>query len=250
MLSAYLGGIVFGEAYGTAPARVLALHGWGRTHEDFREVLSGSLPGAVPLDAIALDLPGFGASPPPPEVWGAEEYAASLRPLLEEMAERVVVVGHSFGGRVAIELARADPGRVGGLVLTGVPLVPARGRPARTKLAYRIVRSLAKVRLVGDARIERARQRYGSRDYREASGVMRGVLVRQLAEDYTESLRQLACPVELLWGANDTVAPPALARDACAVLKDGHLTELANVGHFIPTTAPRALYDAVARTAR
>ena len=57
-------------------------------------MLSGSLPGAVPLDAIALDLPGFGASASSARGLGAEEYAASLRPLLEEMAERVVVVGH------------------------------------------------------------------------------------------------------------------------------------------------------------
>jgi pimeloyl-ACP methyl ester carboxylesterase len=86
VLSAYLGGIAFGEAYGPEPARVLALHGWGRTHDDFRESMSGSAAASAPLAAIALDLPGFGASPPPPEAWGAAEYATALEPLLEEMA--------------------------------------------------------------------------------------------------------------------------------------------------------------------
>lgn len=245
VLSSYLGGIVFGEAYGAEPASVLALHGWRRSHEDFREVLSGAASGGAALDAIALDLPGFGASPPPPGAWGAAQYAAALRPLLEEMTERVVVVGHSFGGRVAIELARVARQRVGGLVLSGVPLVPAHGESSRTATPYRIVRALAGFGLVGEERLERARRKYGSRDYREATGVMRGVLVRVLAEDYTASLRDIECPVELVWGAKDATAPVAFAKRALAALKDGHLVELAGVGHFVPMEAPSALYDAV-----
>jgi pimeloyl-ACP methyl ester carboxylesterase len=245
VLSAYLGGIVFGEAYGVHPPRVLALPGWGRSHDDFRDALSGAAAGSVPLDAIALDLPGFGASPPPPEVWGAAQYAAALGPLLEEMAEQVVVVGHSFGGRVAIELARLAGKRVGGLVLTGVPIVPSGGNTARPATRYRIVRALAGWGLVGEERLERARRTHGSRDYREASGVMRGVLVRVLSEDYSEALRELVCPVELLWGTNDDVAPVALANHALALLKDGRLIELPGVGHFVPTEAPSALHEAV-----
>jgi pimeloyl-ACP methyl ester carboxylesterase len=245
VLSAFLGGSVFGETYGAEPFRVLALHGWRRTHDDFREALSGAATGSRPLDAVALDLPGFGASPPPPEAWGAAQYAQALAPLLEGFAEHVVVLGHSFGGRVGIELARVAPGRVVGLVLTGVPFVPSRREAARPAKRYRVIRGLAHFGLVGEARLESARKRYGSDDYRAASGVMRGVLVRVLSEDYTDALREIACPVALVWGANDTVAPPGLARDALEVLKDGRLIELPGVGHLVPTAAPAALYDAV-----
>ncbi len=250
VLSAYMGGIVFGEAYGTAPARVLALHGWGRSHEDFREALSGASSAGAALDAIALDLPGFGASPPPTEPWGAAQYAAAIAPILEEMAERIVVVGHSRGGGVALELARLAPRRVDGLVLTGVPFVPARGEGSRVATRYRAVRELARFGVVSKARLERARERYGSRDYRQASGVMRGVLVRVLAEDYTDALRAIECPVVLVWGTDDTAAPISLARGALEVLKDGRLVELPGVGHFVPTVAPAAIYDAVVKLQR
>lgn len=245
VLSAFLGGTVFGEVYGSGPASVLALHGWGRSHDDFREALSGASTGGSPLDAIAIDLPGFGASPPPGEVWGARQYAAALEPLLKEMAERIVVVGHSRGGGVAVELARIAPNRVAGLVLTGVPFAPSRAGKSRRATRYRIVRELARFGLASEARLERARERYGSRDYREASGVMRGVLVRVLQEDYTDTLRALRCPVILVWGTDDTAAPIELAHGALQVLKDGRLIELPGVGHFVPTVAPAALYDAV-----
>lgn len=245
MLSAYLGGTVFGESYGSNPARVLALHGWGRSHDDFREVLSGAATGGSPLDAIAIDLPGFGASPPPGEVWGASQYAAAIGPLLDEMTEGAILVGHSRGGGIAVELARLSPSRISGLVLSGVPLVPARGGSSRIATRYRVVRNLARRGLVSDERLEHARERYGSRDYREASGVMRDVLVRVLQEDYMDSLRSLDCPVVLVWGTDDIAAPIALAHKALRTLKNGRLVEVPGVGHFVPTMAPASLYDAV-----
>ena len=69
---------------------------------------------------VAPDLFGFGATPPPPEAWGSAEYARPLLPLFEEpgvLADRVVVVGHSFGGRVAVHLAPLVPDRIERLVL-------------------------------------------------------------------------------------------------------------------------------------
>ncbi|MGZ5384735.1 MAG: alpha/beta fold hydrolase, partial [Acidimicrobiia bacterium] len=68
MLNSFAGGAVFGERFGDGPLQVLALHGWGRDRRDFDEVLQG-------LDAAALDLPGFGASPAPVEAMGAAGYA-------------------------------------------------------------------------------------------------------------------------------------------------------------------------------
>ena len=67
-LRVFADGALFADAIGTGPPRVIALHGWARRSSDFRQVLGE-------LDALALDLPGFGASPPPSEPWGAEDYA-------------------------------------------------------------------------------------------------------------------------------------------------------------------------------
>ncbi|MGD0742549.1 MAG: alpha/beta hydrolase [Acidimicrobiales bacterium] len=245
MLSGYLQGRAFGERYGTSAPWVLAVHGWGRTHVDFARVLGGTDAEQM-VDAIALDLPGFGASPAPDGAWGAKDYAAFLRPLLDEMAGRVVLVGHSFGGRAAVELAALADGQVAALVLTGVPLVRL-GRPPRPPARYRVVRSLAGAGIVSQRRLDTARERYGSRDYREARGIMRDVLVRALSEDYRPSLARLRCPVELVWGERDTVVPVAVAEAALKSIAEGRLTVLAGVDHFVPTSAPAALRTAMAR---
>lgn len=242
MLTSFAGARLFGESHGAGVPWVLALHGWRRDHRDFDAVLAG--PG---IDAVALDLPGFGATPPPEVAWGSCEYADAVSPVLDEMADRVVVVGHSFGGRVAVHLAVAHPDRISGLVLTGVPLYRPSDRPRRPRLHYRIVRRLAKSGLVSDDRLEAMRQRYGSADYRAASGVMRDVLVRVLAEDYSPAISRLTCPVELVWGDDDSAAPLCVAERVRDEIPGAHLVVCAGAGHLTPLTVPGELRSALER---
>lgn len=213
------------------------------------------LPGE-PLAAIALDLPGFGATPPPGEGWTTPEYAKAVAPLLEANGGPVVLVGHSFGGRVAVHLAAERPDQVEGVVLTGAPLYrpggAGSGRSSRPPLKYRAARLLARSGLLGADRLEQLRQRYGSSDYRAATGVMRDVLVKAIAEEreeaYTPSLRALTCPLELVWGALDTASPPAVAeRIAAAVTCPVNLVVLPDVGHMTPFAAPGHLRAAIER---
>jgi len=217
--------------------RVLALHGWGRDHRDWSGPLAG-------LDAVALDLPGFGATPPPPEPWGSSEYAAAIEPVLNELIAPTVIVGHSFGGRVALQLVARAPEHVGALVLSGVPL--GRRAGGRPRLAFRLARALNRAGVVSDDRMEAARRKYGSDDYRRAEGVMRSVLVKAVAENYDDVLGRIDCPVELLWGSDDTAAPVAGARAAAAVLRRANLIELSG-DHFACFAHPEALRAAIDR---
>jgi len=237
VLSALPGGNL-GRRHGAPPARVVALHGWRRTGADFDTVLAG-------LDAVAPDLPGFGTAAPPPAPWGAADYAASVAPLCAEDGP-VVVIGHSFGGKVAAVLAAREPDRVRGLVLCGVPLMRPASAPApRTPWRHRAARALNRAGLLSDERMEERRRRSGSEDYRAASGVMRDVLVRSLAETSSGALRDalsaVRCPVELVWGECDTAAPVEIAEEAVALLADARLTVLPGGGHLTPTEAPAAL---------
>lgn len=245
MLRAFAGGRLFGRAYGSPPPRVLALHGWGRSSNDFAPLLDG-------LDGVALDLPGFGATPPPPEPWGASEYARAVGAVVEELAgPPLVVVGHSFGGRVAVHLAAAEPDRVAALVLTGTPLVRRTDVPRpRPALAFRLGKALHRRGLLSEHRMEGLRRRYGSTDYRAARGVMRDVHVRVVNESYDEQLRAIRCPVELVWGDDDDQVPLAVARAAQRLLPAARLTTVPGAGHLVPLAAPGELREAVLRHLR
>ena len=244
MLKAFAGGRLLGTAHGSGPAAVVGLPGWARTHRDFDLAFEG-------LDAVAVDLPGFGASPEPPEAWGAGGYGETVASMLDELARPVVVVGHSFGGRVAVHLAVQRPDRVAALVLTGVPLLRRPGAsPTKPALAYRAGRSLHRRGLIGDRVIDWLRERHGSADYRAARGVMRQVLVRVVNETYEEQLAAVNCPAELVWGDDDAEVPVAVAEAALALLPTATLTVVPGAGHLTPLTAPGELRAAVERHLR
>jgi pimeloyl-ACP methyl ester carboxylesterase len=239
-LKTFAGGRLFGARYGCEPAWILALPGWERTHRDFDAVLDD-------LDAVALDLPGFGAAPAPPAAWTTTQYAEHIAPVLDEMAPRVVLVGHSFGGRVAVHLAASRPDRVAAMVLTGVPgLVPRQSRPT-PPLALRVAKSLRRAGVLGEARVEQLRRKHGSPDYRRATGVMRDVLVKAVNESYEQPLAAFAGPVELIWGGDDDQAPVSVAEAAAGHAQHPNLVVLAGVGHFVPQERPDALADALRR---
>ena len=248
MLKSFAGGRLFGTTWGEGVPTVLALHGWRRTHLDFApvfDVVSDGAPGSAGgLAAVAPDLAGFGATPPPPEAWGHDEYAESLLPLFDQpgvLADRVVVVGHSFGGRVGVRLAALVPDRIDRLVLTGVPLLDRQGRHRRPAAAYRLVRRLHRMGLVGEDRLRAMQDKYGSPDYRAAQGVMRGVFVRLLGEQYVDDMAAVGCPVELVWGEGDTEVPLEVAERAVGLFPSARLATLPGVGHLTPTEAPDQL---------
>jgi pimeloyl-ACP methyl ester carboxylesterase len=260
MLRSFAEGTVFGELWGADPPRVLALHGWRRTHDDFAGVLGpASSSGAAP--SLGLDLPGFGATPPPQEAWGSAEYAQLVAGVLAELdgdptppgspgpgsggQGPFVVIGHSFGGRVAVHLAAQRPELVRALVLTGVPLVRLHSQSARAPARYRAVRALRRANLVPESMLERARQRYGSADYLAAEGVMRQVLVRLTNEDYAEQIATIRCPVELVWADNDTEAPLGVGEAVAARIRGSKLTVCPGAGHMTPLTVPDVLRKAV-----
>jgi pimeloyl-ACP methyl ester carboxylesterase len=250
VLKSFAGGRIFGATWGSGVPTVVALHGWQRTHSDFDGVF-GDPEFAASHAAIGLDLFGFGATPPPPEPWGADEYARHLLPLFDgadPLAERVTVVGHSFGGRVAVRLAALAPDRIDRLVLTGAPLLNREGPRASPALSFRVGRFLHRRGLVGEERMETLRQRHGSPDYRAAAGVMRGVFVKELSERAArgaDDLAAVSCHVDLVWGAEDAEVPVEVADRAQGMLRSSTLVTLPGVGHLTPTEAPGALRQLV-----
>ncbi|HUR78754.1 MAG TPA: alpha/beta hydrolase [Acidimicrobiales bacterium] len=236
MLSTFAEGRIFGETYGAAPARVVALHGWARTHADFTSVLAG-------FDAIALDLPGFGATPEPTGEWGSPEYAAGVADVLRALPRPPVVVGHSLGGRIGVHLAASYPELVSGLVLTGAPLIRVTP-PARPKTSYRVARWLNRRGVLSEDRMQAAREKHYAPDWRNATPGMRPVFVRLVSETYDAQITSIRCPTRLVWGDGDTAAPVAGAQELARRL-GAPLRVVPGAGHLTPLTAVDELRAAI-----
>jgi pimeloyl-ACP methyl ester carboxylesterase len=211
---------------------VLVLHGWGASIEAVYPIVGGLAPIAT---VYALDLPGFGESPPPPEPWGVEDYQAFVAAFMDALSiERPTIVGHSNGGRIAIRMAATEPARAARLVLVDSAGI----RPKRTLRWYRRV-GMAKVgkyaaRFLG-APGERLRAllvgRSGSADYL-AAGEMRPTLVKLVNADLRPFMPRIEVPTLLVWGSNDTDTPLSAAHEMERLIPDAGLVELEGAGHY------------------
>jgi pimeloyl-ACP methyl ester carboxylesterase len=220
----------------------VTLHGWARTRADWQETLDG-------YDALALDLPGFGATPAPDTGWSTAEYAVWVREILIDL-DRPVLVGHSFGGRVAVHVAASAPELVRGVVLTGVPLLRG-ASPGKSPVGFRVMRALHRRGLIGEARMEAMRRKRGSADYNAAQGVMRDVLVKAVNENYADELdamRAHGVPVAMVWGEHDTAAPVEMAQLVQELLGDGaELVVVPGSAHLLDQPLAQELRAAIER---
>jgi pimeloyl-ACP methyl ester carboxylesterase len=219
---------------------LLLLHGWGATKE-LMVPLAQRLTG---YRTIVPDLPGFGATAMPPQGWGVEEYASWVLALLDRLGiDRAHVVGHSNGGRIAIALAAAHPGRVDRLVLTdSAGIRPRHGMRYHLRVrTFKLLRAASRWRWLPararEAVQQRAAQR-GSADYRAASGALRDSMVRLVNTDMRAWLARLTTPTLLIWGDRDQETPLADARTMERLIADAGLVVFEGAGHFAYAEQP------------
>lgn len=241
VLTSLADGRIWADRYGDGEPSIIALHGWGRSRHDWSTVLPHR-------NALAVDLPGFGASPAPDTVWTTADYADALAPVLAQHPGSIVI-GHSFGGRVAVQLAARHPELLGGVVLTGVPLLRNQAPAGKPALKYRVARWLNRRGVLGDDRMEKLRRQHGSADYRAATGTMRGVLVEAVNEDYREQLTrmgELGTPTRMVWGEHDTAAPTEMAGRAQQLIgPSARLQVVAGSAHLIDSALAAAIGSAI-----
>lgn len=232
------GGKLVDEVLGSAGQRhLILLHGWGTSRDSLRGI------GVLFQHACQVhlvDLPGFGDAPAPPSDWDTTHYADLVATFLAERVHgSVIVVGHSFGGRIALRLGARRLAAIHGIVLMGVPGLPqaAWSRRALRRAGVRLLRQLLTVvrPVTGPAPLAWHTATYGSKDYL-AAGELRPILVRTVNEDLTASARGVTCPTLLLYGADDTETPPDLARRYHALIgESATLAILPHKDHYLHT---------------
>jgi pimeloyl-ACP methyl ester carboxylesterase len=215
-------------------APLLMLHGWGLDHtslDGIRQQLGAQ------YRCVSIDFPGFGRSPAPPQPWGISDYAELICSLLDALGfSDVALLGHSFGGRVALRLSAFSPSRINQLVLIASaglrPNISALKalRIALLRVCGRLVTQLLPSVLAGQLRQALIRK-VASRDYL-AAGELRPTLVKVVNEDAALYAQQIEIPALLLWGELDADTPVWMGRALEKLLKSSRLLVLPGFDHL------------------
>ncbi len=203
---------------------VVLLHGWGQNIAMMKPI--GDRLQKNHRITI-LDFPGFGESEEPKTALTVYDYCEILEELLKKLkVKKPVIMGHSFGGRIAIIYASRN--EVEKVVLFGSPCIRKEVKPS---LKLRMLKSLKKI--PGINKLEGfAKKHMGSRDYKNASEVMKKILVNVVNEDLSECAKKINVPTLLIWGDRDTEAPVEDAKELEKIIPDAGLIVLPNSTHY------------------
>lgn len=212
---------------------VVLLHGWGQNIEMMKPLADG----IINSNIYIIDLPGHGLSSEPNNSWTLDDFVLFLDKLFKKLKiKKPILIGHSFGGEIS--LLYASKYEVSKLVILDSPF-----RPIKKKLTLKqkLLKLAKKVPILKKYE-EQAKKHFGSEEYRNATKVMREILVNSVNSDITSEIKKIKAPVIIIWGEYDNTVPlqdaydmEKLLADSAVIVYEGctHYAYLENLGKTI-----------------
>jgi pimeloyl-ACP methyl ester carboxylesterase len=236
---------------------VLALHGWPQHHWAYRDLLADPPEG---LRIIAPDLPGYGWSGPAPHKWAKEDIASDVLALIDALRlDKVLLVGHDWGGYVGHLMVLREPERFDGFLVLNMshPWVTARTlmpqiwrllsyQPQMATLGVplqRYLRFLDLVLRVGSDMDSATYRVYADRFRdpvcaRAGRDTYRTFWLREIPRGARHpETRRATVPIRVLFGKRDVAVHQSFAAPETANADD-YTLELVDASHFIMDERP------------
>lgn len=215
------------EMIGNKGPVVVLMHGWGMNKKCFEKL--------VPLinnnqKVLSLDFFGFGKSSEPIDYFDTYEYAYYVFVLLKKLKiNDVVLVGHSFGGRIAIILSSIFKINVSSLILASSAGINKFNIIKQIKLLrYKFFKFLVKHEVINKKYLER----FGSSDYKKANFTLKKVFVKVVNQDLRFLLDKIDATCALIWDKKDRETPYSICRVLNKKIKNSQILKFSSGGHF------------------
>lgn len=231
---------------------ILILHGWGGSSDSWLQVQKLLARGGFKV--VILDFPGFGRSVTPPVPWGIKDYANFVSEFIKEahsgFAEPFFLLGHSFGGRVAVRFTIEHPEKIKSLILCdSAGIKPKPGFKTRiifimARIGNAIFTPKHLVRFKDSARsfLYAFLRR---KDYVKAKGTMRETIIKVLEEDLLPELPMIKTKTLIIWGGADRMVPVKYAHIFKEKIMNSRLEILPKIGHSPHLEIPEKLAEII-----
>lgn len=225
---------------------ILILHGWGSTMSGEKYSQSKKIFEKAGYNVFTPDLPGFGTNIPKKEELFFEDYVEFVKQfILKHKLKKVILLGHSFGGRIATAFAATYPQYVSKLILIAPSGIPHPLPSLKKKFVYaatKIIKPFFLLPLISNFYTYFRSLVYyaiGEMDYYKAgslSKTFKNVYKISIIDD----LPKIKAQTLIIWGANDSFVP---VEDGVLMKKNIHNSQLVvekNEGHKFPYENPNA----------
>lgn len=215
---------------------MIILHGWGSSKEKWQAVKKKTE--AEGIRVVVPDLPGFKRETRLEEPWSLDDYLRWLEEFVGEkrkaglLGKRFFLLGHSFGGSLALNYTASHPGSLSGLILVSAAVL--REKTDRIVLLARLANFFHRFSFLPGYGLFRKLFYYHllkRPDYVSAEGALRKTFKRVINEDLRSLLPRIEVPTLLLWGAEDEATPLREGEMIEGGIEDSRLVVLGGIGH-------------------
>ncbi len=217
--------------FGIGENAVIFLHGW-RSNKEVWQQVTDKLISLSAYKLYTVDLPGFGKSQTPEIPMTVGDYAEVVKGFIEKLElKNVIIVGHSFGGRIGIKLAAKYPSLIKKLVLVDAAgFAMDSSKKITMNFAAKIAKPFFKPKFMQGLRKSIYKQ-IGAEDY-VATPNLQKTFVNITGEDLTEDLKKIICPTLIITGEDDKETPVEFGKRMQSLIHNSRFIILANAGHF------------------
>jgi pimeloyl-ACP methyl ester carboxylesterase len=239
-------GIETNYKIGGEEENLLILHGWNGSSDSWRKIIEIL---EIKYKVICPDFPGFGKTKIPEKAWDLNDFVEWLEEFTEKLnLKEFFLLGHSFGGRVAIRFSISYSEKVKKLIL-----VSSAGIKPEWGLKEKIIFQISKIGNAIFSKNHFFRFRDGARnlfyriarikDYSKAKGVMRETMKKIVEEDLLPELPKIKTETLILWGEKDKIIPLKYAYLFKEKIKNSKLKILPKIGHSPHLEDPEKLAE-------
>lgn len=229
--------IIKNESNSKEKPYLIILPGWMHNRNNWSHVLSMF---AQDFSTFFIDLPGFGIERYDPTLLTVKDYAEWTKKAIAglKLKGQIVLLGHSFGGRIATEIAAEKPKWLHNLVLYGAPVL------YRPNQQIKVINKLVQIKkkIIG----EKSLGLLQSDDYKQAKNTeMANIFTTNVRYDQTDLVSKISVPTLLLWGQNDDQARLSIAKELLKLIPSSKLEILKSLGHNAYLENPNLFYGYV-----
>ena len=180
------------------------LHGWTYSIDKYKKITS--LLNLKGLKTTILKVPGLTAKIE--KSWDLNDYILWLKKIVNKEKDRVVLIGHSNGGRIALNFTIKYPQKLAHLILIDSAGIYHNNLAVNVKRI--IFKNVAKIgkKLSASEKLRNILYKIvGERDYKNADPLMRKTMINLIDSDKMLDLANVNIPTLIIWGKKDKTAP-------------------------------------------
>jgi pimeloyl-ACP methyl ester carboxylesterase len=222
---------------------IVILHGWRLTGSRYKDIQT--IFEKKGYTVFSPDLPGSGDVPLQKEVMHIDDYIVYVLKFLEQhKLKKIILIGHSFGGRVSAKLTAQHADVIEKLILTGAPLI-------KQKLSFKkriltvFAKSIKKIVGKNDMMRKILYSFLGEWDYYKAPQNIRETFKAIIAEDISPHLPFITVPTLVLWGENDTFVSTDIGKQIAQRIKNAKYVAIPGGSHKLPYEQPEIFAEKV-----